>query len=240
MASGTASKGTGDCTMRTAEATAIELKDRQARAMLSPRLTSGVRIEWSSPPCASPLAAEVDGFSDLGLDLSLDDQAHEAIAVGDQCRVTIDIDGQHAWFQSVVLSTGEGEAGALIRIAVPESVTIEQRRRFWRAPVRRSSTVHLTPVGQSTLEAALLNISIDGLACRLARRDARHLDIATTVGLTFELDDNAQIAIDGTVRAVTPASEPENTIVRLQFSAESIPDATRERIKRATQVRRQP
>ncbi len=125
--------------------------------------------------------------------------------------------------------------------ATPGASTL-QRRRFWRASVHESTTVQITgDQSAAPSRGALLNVSPDGLACLACGADAEGWSVGDRLHMRFALDGDEQLySVDATLRAKTPASDPEQIILRFQFLAESLTLQARQRLWRATAGTPQP
>ena len=113
---------------------------------------------------------------------------------------------------------GDTQALALLR---PDTIQVVDRRRFWRAKLAPSSRVSLewTHCGSKQKHVAvLLNISVDGLACRLDDLGASAVEISDTLHATFNLPgENTPFELEAVVHNKMPAS-PGCTILGLQFT----------------------
>jgi hypothetical protein len=95
----------------------------------------------------------------------------------------------------------------------------------------------LSRTGQPDVYTAnILNVSADGLACRLDNRYAESLSVGQRLRAEFTLEDGRQAyQIDSVIKGKTPAANSERTILRLQFDRETMPPATRASLLRSTQ-----
>ncbi len=99
-------------------------------------------------------------------------------------EVQFALDGQEYFFSSSTLEYTESR----IAIGRPERLYVWQRRRFLRASVAESAVVVLADAkGRVKGEGAMLNVSQDGLACRISRDTADRIEIDEIIGVKFEL-----------------------------------------------------
>jgi len=98
---------------------------------------------------------------------------------------------------------------------------VAERRRFWRAALAESTRVELKPTTNDkplSIQSDLLNISPDGIACRVAGSDIDALLIGEPVELSFTLSGTARAcALTGVICNKTPTGSGENVIVGMQF-----------------------
>ncbi len=139
-------------------------------------------------------------------------------------------------FMSELVSCDETEAGVRLVLRRPACVSILQRRRFQRTRTRRSSSVHIGAAdGEGTSEAAMLNVSPEGLACRVERLAVDALGTDEAVRLRFSLDgDDHVYDVPGVLKSRTPASDADQVILRLQFETVAMSEDDRNRLRDAT------
>lgn len=113
---------------------------------------------------------------------------------------------------------GASQALALVR---PAELTVIDRRRFWRAKLAPSARVALEWTHCGSRErhsAALLNISVDGLACRVDKLAASAIEVQGAVKARFRMRDSTrEFELDSIVMNKTPASDG-GFILGLQFA----------------------
>ncbi|MBX3395149.1 MAG: PilZ domain-containing protein [Phycisphaerae bacterium] len=101
----------------------------------------------------------------------------------------------------------------------PCELVVMERRRFFRASLAPSSKVSLswTRNGRThQYQAALLNISADGIACRVEDAVAMNVDRHERLMTSFELPGIDRIELPATVSNMMPGSEG-CTLLGLQF-----------------------
>lgn len=111
--------------------------------------------------------------------------------------------------------------GERIALQTPRVVQVMQRRQFWRSQLAPSSQVTLTwetGSGRKTsLTAALLNVSCEGLACKMDESAARAIGVGTPLNVSFALPGTTtRFHFEAVVRNQTPTSEG-GCIVGTQF-----------------------
>lgn len=111
-----------------------------------------------------------------------------------------------------------------IALKTPRVLQVMQRRQFWRAQLAPSSevTLRIDRNGRPVqLTATLLNVSCEGLACKLAEAAAAPIDADAQIRVSFELPGTeTPFEFDAVVRNRTPTSEG-GCIVGMQFERTS-------------------
>jgi c-di-GMP-binding flagellar brake protein YcgR len=132
---------------------------------------------------------------------------------------SMDHQGQRYLFAGTVLELSEGLDGCRLEANRPKVLHMLQRRRFVRAELAESATVLITSAGGSTDQCTgqLLNLSLRGLACRIATTDADNLAIDQLIQLRLPAAESAELAIRGIVRSKTPAATRDAVIVGIEF-----------------------
>ncbi|GJM24267.1 MAG: hypothetical protein DHS20C16_06820 [Phycisphaerae bacterium] len=147
-------------------------------------------------------------------------------------EVQFALDGQAYFFSSSTLTCDE----AHVEIGRPARLHIWQRRRFMRASVSESATVILTDAtatGCVKGKGAMLNVSQDGLACRLRREEADRINIDEKIGVKFELgQERTCIEFCGRVKSKTAGGSANSIIVGVCFGQDSMNQSARDELNR--------
>jgi len=108
-----------------------------------------------------------------------------------------------------------------IRLALPDGLFAEARRKFQRARFAESADVEITFVDDRPPASAtgkLCNVSADGIAVLVDENITRDRPPHPTVTVRFDLPHCGEpFVLPSFVRALTPAGTHEKTIIRLQF-----------------------
>lgn len=143
-----------------------------------------------------------------------------ASLVGTMVHVEVFSD-QRYQFAATVQSTPNWGASQALAFVRPTELTVIDRRRFWRARLAPSARVALEWTHCGSRErhnAALLNVSIDGLACRVDKLAASALEVQTSVTARFRMKESSrEFQLEALVMNRTPASDG-GFIVGLQFA----------------------
>ena len=139
--------------------------------------------------------------------------------VGVKCGGQIYCDQRYLLSTTVTAAPKWGDTCCLA-LARPDQVSVLDRRRFVRAKLAPSSQVRLEWTSDRLAHrymAALLNISPDGLSCRLDGEVSESIELGDLLVARFNLPGQArQFVLEGKVLNLTGAAEGR-TIVGVQF-----------------------
>lgn len=109
----------------------------------------------------------------------------------------------------------------LVILVRPESLTMLERRRSPRTRLARSCDVHLCWGATQTPRRAvgkLLNLSPEGMACRVDLATAEELSVGDSVEALLILDgDSERIELRAVVRSLTPGGSPNTCLLGVEF-----------------------
>jgi hypothetical protein len=158
-----------------------------------------------------------------------DKQAHHATAgdyrdlVGTYCDVALRLgENQFVFCTDVIAVSGVGGASRIC-LARPEVIQVCQRRRFYRFRPARSAHVSLYWSDNTGLPGLatgwMLNVSADGLACRVDLQIADRLAIGEPLRVEFCLEpgDPGRFILDATVCSKSPGGTEGTMILGLHF-----------------------
>jgi len=137
-------------------------------------------------------------------------------------------------FSTDILDDGGPQEPRQVVLRRPQALEVLQRRRISRTRLAPSSTVELTwneKRQKRSCAAALLNISPDGMACRVAPGPAPDLPIGRMIEVRFELPTASQaFQIRASIRN-NARGEDDASLLGIQFELRS-GDPADERMKR--------
>ncbi len=178
--------------------------------------------------------AKIESVRREGINVAITDSANmeNAPDLGSECVVELTVGSDRFVFKSLVR---EAHGATNLLLDQPERIWVHQRRRFWRAALRESTTVSIvTDPSGTPFEGHVLNVSPEGLACIVDRQAADVLTVGQKVIAQFRLEaDDDHFSIVAEVKGSTPAASDSQTILRVQFVQETLSDRDRERIGRA-------
>ena len=138
---------------------------------------------------------------------------------GAQCDAQMYTDRRYQ-FSSQISAVPQWGGCYSIALTRPSVLGVLDRRRFLRASLAPSSTVTLgwpDAGGRHSQAASLLNISADGMACRIKDSAVAGIEKNTRLKASFEMPGRGEpFELDAIVTNKTPASEGY-TILGLQF-----------------------
>ncbi len=164
-------------------------------------------------------------FGSEGSQLTLKVQAIDPRIADDLATATVQADmgladAQYTFetrFVGPISLDGEG----LVHIAEPASVTVIERRRSRRRWLRKTTEVTLLPVEPGDpwqCRAVLLNLSEDGMACRIRQDQTSHTPIGQTLLVRFHLEpDTEDFELSGRVISVTQAGSSYQAVLGTEF-----------------------
>ena len=150
-------------------------------------------------------------------------------------RLCVDVGGARYLFETGPAETGFGEDPAVIRVSRPITIAPMDRRRSQRRRLREPADVVLNAVGEHEgwrCGAVLLNVSPDGIACRIPQQDGRLPSLGDTLRAEFSLDGSPfSYALTGRVVNVTQGGTPGHLVMGLEFVIDSESEAVRTRLR---------
>jgi len=156
--------------------------------------------------------------------LHLDDaSAIERMAATEELSVSMIVDGARYAFASHPLSAVDAGPGTLV-LAAPRELFVLERRRAVRRRLRQGLGVRLEPrrtdaePTEDALTAVILNLSPDGLACRLSTTRTTQLSVADRLLVSFSLaPDNQTFAFIGHIVSITEGGTPGQVVLGIEF-----------------------
>ena len=136
-----------------------------------------------------------------------------------RCEVRLYAERRYA-FASTITAVPRWGNSRCLALARPQTIGVLERRRFLRARLAPSSRVRLEWTADGTTQrqvAVMLNISAEGLACRVEDPAAAGLNPGDQIHAKFRLPALPdELVVAATVSNKTPASEG-HTIMGLHF-----------------------
>jgi hypothetical protein len=113
----------------------------------------------------------------------------------------------------------------VLHVIQPTTMTVIERRRHRRRQFQKPTEVTLratTGAERWNGRAALLNLSTDGIACRVREEDARHTGVGTILRLVFCAGPGLkEFNLAGRVINVTQAGSPRHAVIGMAFVDDS-------------------
>ncbi|MGD2109341.1 MAG: PilZ domain-containing protein [Phycisphaerae bacterium] len=139
-------------------------------------------------------------------------------------EATVEIEGRRYRFETRITAARTPAVETRVSVAMPERLVPADRRRSPRRQFRCGTHVTLTRSTQSgngALEAVLLNLSPEGMACRLAEESAASLSVGQAIGVEFELGAPPErFDLRAQVCNMIEGGTPGQAVIGLAFSAD--------------------
>lgn len=181
--------------------TLAEAVGARSEIAIEPEATNDVTISGRLLSLdAEAMLIELTGQPPMALEKLVDSRCVGVIYHDRKYTVSTEITGVMQWGSSKALS-----------LSRPQWLGVSNRRRFLRSKLAPSSTVSLEwkDSGTSHKQSVnLLNISADGMACRVSDSIAGLIDRRHRLQVSFELPDSGRtISLPAQITNKTPASE---------------------------------
>ncbi|MGB2985583.1 MAG: PilZ domain-containing protein [Phycisphaerae bacterium] len=217
---------------------------------VDPRTTARVLAKALEEHARVDLRADSEGVevACCGTVVGVDD-SHLALDVGPAAgmvlgssvlRAGIEIGhAQYVFETRCADETAEIEPG-VIRVVKPDSITPAERRRSPRRQLHEPTEVILRPAGdgdESHGPGAMLNLSPDGIACRIPIPGTEALAIGQTLRVEFRLGASSRaFHLNGRISNITQGGTINHLVVGLEFIADERLTASRERLRKALET----
>ena len=147
------------------------------------------------------------------------ERAFAAVETTSLVRVVFAVMGARYLFETRCAETVVNGKPPVIRLVKPTTVFLADRRRSPRHRWRRPTEVTLAvAVDRWRCTAALLIVSADGVACRVAAPDTESLSIGKVVGAQFRLDSlSPAFSLPARVTNITQGASVDRMVVGLEF-----------------------
>lgn len=212
------------------------LNGPQVRRLLEAAIRCNARVQLlPTGEGDAPLSGQFVSADDQVLAVVLD-RPHAATGrlLGRYVQVHVTADPDFV-FSTDVIDDGAAQEPRQIVLRQPASLELQQRRRLWRARLAPSSAVELTWTEnrrRCNSAATLLNLSCDGMACRLAPGARHELPVGRMIEVQFALPSAEQRFRLRAVVRNAHALEDGCTLLGMQFEFRSN-DPAAERSRRA-------
>ncbi len=142
------------------------------------------------------------------------------------CDGVLELGDDRYLFETNVLAVRDEDGRTSLEMARPEGLQVIQRRRFVRAELRDSGRVQLSRADPDepaaakgwSASASIMNISVDGLACRAHRADADAIAVGDVVRTTFAVVRGQEpFVLDAVIKSKIPAGTEGHTVLGLHL-----------------------
>ncbi len=166
------------------------------------------------------------GWDDGHLVMSLTDVDPKLCAwlPGSTIRVNMEVSNLRYEFTTQCTERAAGLDAGVIRVLKPGTIFQVERRRSPRRRLHERTTVILRTDGvdeEWRCAAAMLNLSPDGIACRVLQQDAELLEIGQIVRVEFRLSGTSPVFDPAaSISNITHGGTPGKLVVGLEFIAD--------------------
>lgn len=169
----------------------------------------------------------------LSFELATSDANECAIQVSTPLRIVFETGRACYAFNAPCVAVESGAKSTLVRVKRPMGVAKVERRRSPRRGLREPVRVRIQAGGGRRAVdewAALLNLSVDGLACSVPS-DASCMAVDDVLRVSFELDrPDARFDLPARVINVTRGASADKTILGIEFVSDGMFETDRNRL----------
>jgi hypothetical protein len=190
------------------------------------------------------ISGTVTGSEDSCLTLEFErlDRGNMDGLVGTVLDVTVEIDQVRYTFEAGCVDGSAAVESTTLRVRQPERMALADRRRSPRRRLQGRTQVSLTGAEADVdwhAQAVMLNLSTEGIACRLAEHDAERLRIGHTLCLAFCVGASATpLELNANVSNITEGGTPGQVVVGLAFIADEQLASHRSKLQQALRAAR--
>ena len=176
----------------------------------------------------------------LSLRLERFDESVRTLFEGRPPTVAFEANSTRYVFESSSAIQWQDAESGFIRLPKPSSLTLADRRRSERRRLKQRATVSLQMGegnGTCTIQGAMLNLSPEGIACRIAHEDASRMEVGSAVLVRFGLEEAGEsFEWSARVTNITEGGTAGRTVVGLEFIVDH--EADRVRLCRVLEAQR--
>jgi len=208
-----------------------EVLERAARTRCRAHLRSP---DADGGPVASGAVAGLDGTC-LRIDVERVFPAHGTFSVGMTLQVSLEVGDDRYVFRTRCVTGLSAAAPGVLRLEEPATAQREERRRSPRRRLKEPTDIvlHENRVqARWRCRASLLNLSADGLACKVPCDEAEELGVGQTVCVMLRpAGETTAFDLEARVSNLTEAGTPDHWIVGLEFVHDTTPPGSRARLE---------
>jgi hypothetical protein len=228
--------------------------DGQAARKLLPKAVgqrASVYVRPAGENTGLTLSGTLIGSDDSELTLEFSRSNYRGIGKlrGTRLEVTLEIDQLRYTFEAQCTNEAAPGGAPTLRVRRPVTMTLIDRRRSPRRRLRKRTEVSLSGLDENLewcAQAVMLNLSTEGMACRLSAGDALRLELGQVLGVSFALHGRAQTcsseesaALHGLKsagsRGQKPAAQGEGRAAHRDIDASTTPFNMRARVSNVTE-----
>lgn len=198
---------------------ALSVEGENARSVLqrAADLRAKIRIKRRGVKQSGRIDGCIVEVNENHLTVSVPDHTVAESESTNVCDATLSMPEGIYLFRCEIAGGSTPPGGKRIRISTPDALRLIERRRFVRARLSPSTVVHVT-VGSSVIDGVLLNLSEEGVACRVDADQVSALSVGGCVSIRFK-PPPAEQAFDlpAVVSRKTRGAMDDNMVVAFVF-----------------------
>lgn len=214
--------------------------NRVLTAAVEERAVAQVRADCAGWELVGGAACIGEDGSHLILELEHADPQTQTILESSPLQLSMEVAGAQYCFETRSADQTAGVEPGVVRVLRPTTISLAERRRSPRRRLRRPSDVALQASGPNDgwhCTAAMLNLSPEGIACRIPAQDAELLHIGQTLRADFRLDPSAPaLALNARIVSITKGGTLDHLVVGLEFIVDRTLEASRATLREALET----
>ena len=156
----------------------------------------------------------------LSVEVDLGEDSRRGLFAAEVLKAAFTLNGRRYAFRTRCLKGDTVVQRGTVALAAPSTVTLLQRRQSRRYKLRSpgSVSVRLSEGDTTPTVGSILNLSREGIACRLPAQEDRKVGVGQPVRLRFDLQGQSrENELTGMVTNVTPAGTTGYVVLGIQF-----------------------
>ncbi|UCE58647.1 MAG: PilZ domain-containing protein [Phycisphaerales bacterium] len=171
----------------------------------------------------------------LTVDVARLDTLARSILSASLLYASLDVGNDRYLFETRRVSALTGSDKDELRLTRPSTVAVTERRRSRRRRFRKPTEVLLRatdPDTQWQCKADMLNVSLDGIACRIDSAEVDYLAVGRASCVVFQLGATAELfELSAQVVTRTEAGTPGHAVIGMEFIDDGNLQAARDRLR---------
>lgn len=203
------------------------------------RLRRPVQISSATRSCAVIATGEAIEYDGKRLTISMPSwRANPEIRSTDGgLRISLDVGQVRYVFDTNRIECADSVGQSCIRVLAPSTIILAERRKSPRRQLRKTTQITLSSTSgrdQWRCVGSLLNLSPEGMACRIPEGEAQSPDLDQIVDVRFQLDDHSpEFELGARVVTRQHGSSRGQTLVGLEFVTDQRLQTARSRLEGA-------
>ena len=209
-------------------------------AAVAERSVAQVRADYAGWELVGSAVCVGEDGPHLVLQLERADRQTQTILESSPLQLSMKVAGAQYCFETRSADQTAGAEPGVVRVLRPTTIALTERRRSPRRRLRRPTDVTLQAVGSKEgwhCTAAMLNLSLEGIACRMPVQDAGLLHIGQTLRAHFRLAPSGPaLALNARIVSITKGGTLNHLVIGLEFIVDRTLDASRTTLRDALEI----